>query len=136
MFGLSWMKLGIGFAVIVAIGLFAFAINAGIDKIAKQGAQIEALKIELDAEKAARQRDVQGLTTLAEGIIDASSARSLDETALRETIDAHNPKPVSPELAAFLDRLRQPVGASTDPSTTGRAGAAARAGATPAGRQH
>lgn len=126
--GLSWMKLGIGFAVLVAIGLFAWAIKSGIDKIEKQGKEIATLKIDLAAEKAARERDVKGLTVLSQGIVDASAARALDERALGETINEGNSTPVSPELAALLGRLRLPAGANpgTAAPTTGRAGEAAR----------
>jgi hypothetical protein len=127
MFGLSSLKLGLGIGALILIALFALSIKLGINKIAAQGKEIATLKTDLATEKAARQKDVQGLTVLAQGMIAASSARALDERTLGETINASNPNPVSPDLGAFLDRLRVQAGSNTGsaPSTAG-AGAAAR----------
>jgi hypothetical protein len=135
MFGSIYAKLGLGLAVAILIGLAVFTIKSGINKIAKQGAQIEALRRDLAAEVEGRKRDVQGLTVLTQGMVGASSARALDEEALRESIDAKNPQPVSPDLGRFLDRLRAgtpeapaastaPAGAR--PAPAGRARAPAR----------
>lgn len=107
MFGFSWLKIGLGLGALILIGLAAFAIRSGINKIEAQGARIAGLERDLASEKAARQRDVAGLTTLAQGITAAASARGLDEEVLRNEIDTRNPSPVSPELARFLDGLRR-----------------------------
>lgn len=137
MLGFSWFKIGASLAVIVAIGLLAFAIKSGINKIEKQGKEIATLKIDLATEKAARQKDVQGLTVLAQGMIQASSARAIDEKVLRETIDAKKPTPVSPGLAAFLDRLRLQAGSNPGPaSSPASTGAATGRGAKPASGKH
>jgi uncharacterized membrane protein len=74
--------------------------------IAKQDQQINTLAVNLKAEQQARARDVAGLTTLTQGLARVSADSAKDAQALSETIDAKSPHPVSPELGAFLDRLR------------------------------
>jgi hypothetical protein len=106
MFAGIYAKLGLGLAVAIFVGLAAFAIKSGINKIERQGQQIEGLTRDLAAEKQARESDVRGLTVLSEGIVAASSARSLDEEVLRDTIDSRNPQPVSDGLSRYLDGLR------------------------------
>lgn len=129
MFGISWPKLGIGFAVLVAIGLAAFGLKAMVNKIDQQGQQIMGLKTELAGEKAARKADVAGLTVLSQGVVAASSARALDDKILAETIDAKNPQPSSPGLAHFLDGLRNSDAASGPANAAGSAHQPAAAGA-------
>jgi len=122
MFGFSWLKIGLGLGALILIGLAAFAIKAGINKIEAQGKQIANLERNLEAEKQARQRDVAGLTTLARGITAAATARGLDEEVLRNEIDTRNPNPVSPELARFLDGLRRSDRATRAAPAAGGAG--------------
>ena len=110
MFASLYAKLGLGLAALILIGLAAFAIKSGINKIESQGRDIQRLETSLAAEKQARERDVAGLTVLTEGIVAASSARAMDEETLRETIDARNPQPASPGLGRLLDGLRRNVG--------------------------
>lgn len=135
MFGISYAKLGIGLGIAILIGLAAWGIKAGLDKIADQGAQIERLRTDLAAEKAARENDVRGLTALSQGILAASNARSLDEEVLRETIDSANPQPVSPGLSRFLSGLRANDRAAGAAAPGQRPNGAAPGGASrPAGR--
>ncbi len=131
MFGSLYAKLGLGLAALILIGLAAFAIKSGIDKIDAQGQQIATLQTALASEKQARERDVAGLTTLAQGMTAAASARGMDEEVLRATIDSQHPSPVSPGLAAFLSGLRARDGASgvSGPAPgAGRPSASARVG--------
>lgn len=128
MFGLSGLKLGLGVFALVLIGLAAFGLKAMVNKIDAQGREIAQLHIDLETEKAARRKDVAGLTVLSEGVLAASSARSIDEKILAETIDAKNPQPVSPGLASFLDGLRaaeapSPATPSSGPRPAARSGA-------------
>jgi hypothetical protein len=119
--GLSRLQVGLAIGALVLLALAGFAIKAGLDKIARQGAQIEALERDLAAEKAARERDVRGLTVLAQGITAAATARGMDDEILRETIDARNPQPVSPDLARFLLGLRErDAGAAAPAERPGR----------------
>jgi hypothetical protein len=124
-----YARLGLGLAALILIGLAAFAIKSGIDKIDRQGRQIANLQRDLAAEKAARKADVAGLTILSQGVVAAASARALDDKLLAETIDAKNPQPVSPGLADFLDGLRK----QRPPARGGVAGAAPRPRPVPAG---
>jgi hypothetical protein len=119
MFGISYLKLGLGLGVAILVALAAFGIKAGINKIDAQGRQISQLKTDLATEKQARERDVRGLTVLSQGITAAASARAIDEKILGETINASNPKPVSPDLGRFLDGLRS---ADAPPAKPGPAG--------------
>jgi hypothetical protein len=128
-FGLTKLKLGLGIAALVMIALFAWTLKAQVNKIADLGGQVQKLKTDLASEQAARQRDVAGLTALSQGIIGASSARSLDEATLRETIDEKNPKPSSPGLAGFIDGLRRSDSPPPAPSAAAHPGGAPGSGA-------
>jgi hypothetical protein len=129
MFSSIYAKLGVGLAVLVAIGLAVFAIHSAIDKIDKQGQQIASLKTELETEKDARKRDVAGLTALSQGVVAAANAHAVDEQILAETIDAKNPKPSSPGLTDFLNGLRASDANRAAPAGPARAGPPARPGA-------
>jgi uncharacterized coiled-coil protein SlyX len=91
----------------LAIGGLVWWISDMRATIAKQAAAIEALDGVLKAERTAREKDVRGLTALTEGLAKVATDNRRDEKALQETINAANPTPVSPALAAFLDRLRR-----------------------------
>ncbi|WP_420140192.1 hypothetical protein [Sphingomonas sp.] len=91
----------------IAILTFYLWIHSMQAKIARQDAQINTLAMNLKAEQAARAKDVAGLTALSSGLLAASSAKSADQKALSETIDATNPTPVSAGLASLLGCLRE-----------------------------
>jgi hypothetical protein len=94
----------------IAIGLavagFYLWVTGMQHTIAKQNAQINTLAVNLRAEQVARSKDVAGLTVLAKGTAAIAVDTARDATALQETVSAQNAKPSSPELAAFLGRLR------------------------------
>jgi hypothetical protein len=106
-FGISWAKLAIIAALAFIVGLGVYAVRHTISRLETQAGQIATLERDLKAEQLARKRDVDGLTTLAQGVIAASNARAIDQESLRETIDTKNPQPVSAQLGSFLNCLRQ-----------------------------
>lgn len=135
MLGLTNLKLGLGLGALIFVALVAFGIKVAINKIDRQGQQIAQLQTDLRTEKAARQADVAGLTTLSRGVVAASSARALDDKILAETIDAQHPQPASPGLSHFLDGLRGAPGAA-GPAADAAGGAHQPAAAGAAGTRH
>lgn len=131
---LIWAVFGGG--VLLLLGLGGFAIKTVFDRIEGNAGKVAQLERDLDAEKKARQADVAGLTTLSKGMVVATSARVVDEEALRETIDAENPRPNSPALGDLLGRLRESDAEANRraASAAGRAGPTAKARAGGAGR--
>jgi hypothetical protein len=129
MLGSIYVRIGLGLAVAVAIALAFFAVKSAINKIDAQGQEIAMLRTAVASEKAAREKDVAGLTALSQGVVAAASARAIDDKILSETIDAKNPQPSSPGLARFLDGLRASDSAAAAPGGPAGAPPAPRAGA-------
>jgi peptidoglycan hydrolase CwlO-like protein len=90
--------------------------------IEEQREQISDLSGNLKSETAARERDVAGLTALAQGLAAAATTTKRDAQILSETIDAAHPTPSSPALAAFLASLRAADQAAKPAGPAGGAG--------------
>jgi hypothetical protein len=102
--------------------------------VARQKIELFGISEQLETERAARQRDIAGLTTLSKGLTAAAADTKKDQAAIVETINHENPEPASAGLAAFLDKLRANDGAINAPAARTGSGSAPAAGSAGAGK--
>ncbi|MET0439144.1 MAG: hypothetical protein ABW043_16790 [Devosia sp.] len=97
---LPWIA---GLVAVVGVVLWIRGMRAEIADLKVSNSHLNEA---IQAEKLSRERDVAGLTALSSGLAKVSTDNRKDAAILAETIDAKNPAPSSPGLAALLDGLR------------------------------
>ena len=116
---LPWLALA---GILIAAYLWIHGMQS---TIADQKTQIGTLQTNLQAETLARTKDVAGLTTLAQGTAAAAVKTKSDTAILGTVIDAKDPAPSSPGLAALMQCLRDADTSGRQCSPTAGTGAAA-----------
>ncbi|WP_420142800.1 hypothetical protein [Sphingomonas sp.] len=100
------------FVMLIAAGLVWWIADLRAT-IADQAATINTVQADLKAEKAARQRDIAGLTALSQGLGKVAVETKQDAKIVQETVKDAN-VPLSPQLGALLDGLRATSGKPAD----------------------
>jgi len=104
---LPWLALA---GILIAAYLWIHGMQS---TIADQKTSLQNMQIALSSEQAQRKADVAGLTTLAQGTAAAAVKTKSDTAILGTVIDAKDPAPSSPGLAALIQCLH-------DADTSGR----------------
>lgn len=96
-------------AVSMCLGVLvvlAFTARFMLHTIEDQAAKIAKLQTELETEQHQRLSDVNGLTTLIDGLLIDSAKNDQDQGAIEHALEQAEPRPLSPFMRAYFDCLR------------------------------